>query len=114
MMSIGALLAVLAMGAILNASLPANWHVVTRHSDTPSQVSSALDGLEGEINFRIAELEFARARSLKKADEDRRGIPEPGEETSPAKLAAMAARAPEWEKTAAHADQILKRLRSAR
>lgn len=111
LMSIAALVAVIAMAVWMESSLPM-WEQVTRHSDHPEQFSRGLDGLESEIDFRIAELEFARDRAYRKADDCRRGIPESGEETTPAKVAELQARAPEWQHAAEHADEILKRLRT--
>ncbi len=109
-MSIASLVAVIAMGVVLNVNLPANWDVVTEHSDRPEQVMKAMDGLESEINARLAALEFARARARRKAEEHKLGITEPGEDKTPAKIAELQARAPEWTKAAERADAILDRL----
>lgn len=124
-MSLVALVVVIAAGVLLNMGLsqaglslahviPENWHIVTRHSDTPSQVIGGIEALEAEATFRVKELALARDRALEKADDARKGKGEVGENvTDPAARERLLATAPEWDKVAARADQAIANIRAA-
>lgn len=105
---IAALVVIFAI-VMLNYHLPAQWDVVTTHSDNPRQVMDAIDGLESEIASRITALRSAEFRAGKKANEGRVGIGEPGETMNDAKKTELLERAPEWDEAARKARAVLEK-----
>jgi hypothetical protein len=119
-MSLAALVAFLVMGGYLLATIPSNWHVVTRHSDIPEQVIEGVTGLEaeierlhGEIDFRLKEIDEASARSLRKVEDARAGKGESGETVDAARRERMLTdEAPRWERAAEAARTAAERIRA--
>lgn len=114
-LSIGLLLLVLAVAILVNMGesfLPTNWHIVTRHSDTPPQVIRGIEGLEEEARFRILELQKAVLYARKHAEDARAGIGESGEVVDAKRRAELLELAPQWDAAAARAEQAVAALRA--
>jgi len=97
----------------LASLIPSNLHIVTTHSDTPSQVEGAVVGLEEEALFRVTELQKAAVRARIKANDCRLGLDEDSHlvktEAERAKLSALA---PQWDQVAARADQAVATIKN--
>ncbi len=116
-LSLVALIVIIVVLALEIPRLPSNWHVTTRHSDRPAQVVEAIAELEEEIvelraqaDFRVVELEAAKARAERKAEECRIGKGESGETVDEAKKRELLERAPEWDRAAQAAADALGRV----
>lgn len=114
----------LGLGAALAVDeIPQMWHVMARHSDTPEQVIQAIGELDremaertmrlnSEIEDRLAEVRYARTRALRKAEESRQGIGEPGETIDDAKRQELLRRVPKWEEAAEKAAAVLNKYQA--
>lgn len=99
----------------LASIIPSNLHIVTTHSDTPSQVEAAIGGLEEEALFRIRELEKAAVRARVKANDCRQGIDEDSHTVkTEAERAKLLALAPQWDQVAARADRAVATITAPR